>query len=102
MLKTVSIHSCTFCFDVNVTSVSGVIKRKPAGRIDQAETLSPSWEKHHQLAGKVRKLFWKVTAENILLLRDPSSIYWESASWEELLTSAHCMGGWRLLLHSVL
>lgn len=80
VLKTVSIHSCTFCFDVNVTSVSGVIKRKPTGRIDQAETLSLSWKKHHQLAGKLRKLFGKVTSENILLLRDPSSIYWESAS----------------------
>lgn len=67
-------------FDVNVTSVSGVMERKPTGRTDKAETLSPSWKKHHQLAGKLRKLLGKVTYENILLLRDPSSIYWESAS----------------------
>lgn len=67
-------------FDVNVTSVSGVMERKPPGRPDKAETLSPSWKKRHQLAGKLRKLFGKVTYENILLLRDPSSIYCESAS----------------------
>lgn len=92
-----SIDLRTFWCDVNVTSVSGVIERKPTGRTDKAETLSPSWKKHHQLAGKLRKLFWKVTSENILLLRDPSSIYWESASWEEFLTSARYMGRWRVL-----
>lgn len=53
----VSINSCTFLFDVNVTSVSGVIERKPTGKTDKAETLSPSWKEQHQLAGKLRKLF---------------------------------------------
>lgn len=53
----VSTTSCTFWFDVNVTSVSEVIGRKPTGRTDKAETLSLSWKKHHQLAGKLRKLF---------------------------------------------
>jgi len=58
VLKTrVSIDSHTFWFDVNVTSVLGVIEQKPTGRTDKAETLSPSWKKHHQLAGKLRKLF---------------------------------------------
>lgn len=70
----------TLGFDVNVTSVSGVTGRKATGRTDKAETLSLSWKKHHQLAGKLRKRFWKVISENILLLRDLSSIYWESAS----------------------
>lgn len=35
----VSINSRTFRFDINVTSVSGVIERKPTGRTDKAETL---------------------------------------------------------------
>lgn len=62
--------------------LSWVTERKTTGRTDKAETLSLSWKKHHQLAGKLRKLFWKVISENILLLRDLSSIYWESASWK--------------------
>lgn len=40
VLKTVSIASCTFWFDVVVTSVSGVIERNLTGRTDKAETLS--------------------------------------------------------------
>lgn len=47
----------TFGFDVNVTSVSGVTERKTTGRAHEAETLSLGWKKHHQLAGKLRKLF---------------------------------------------
>lgn len=80
VLQAVSSALHTLGFDVNATSVSGVTGRKATGRTDKAETLSLSWEKHHQLAGKLRKRFWKVISENILLLRDLSSIYWESAS----------------------
>lgn len=47
----------TFGFDVIVTSGSGVTERKMTGRTDKAETLSMSWKKHRQLAGKLRKLF---------------------------------------------
>lgn len=47
----------TLGFDVNVTSVSGVTEQKATGRTDKAEALSLSWKEHHQLAGKLRKLF---------------------------------------------
>lgn len=57
VLQAVSSALHTFGFDVNVTSVSGVTERKATGRTDKAETLSLSWKKHHQLAGKLRKLF---------------------------------------------
>lgn len=91
----------TFGFDVNVTSVSGVTEQKTTGRTDKAETLSLSWKKHHQLAGKLRKLFWKVISENILLLRDLSSIYWESASWRSFRPQHTMWVCWRVLPHSV-
>lgn len=57
VLQAVSSDLHTFGFDVIVTSVSGVTERKMTGRTDKAETLSMSWKKHHQLAGKLRKLF---------------------------------------------